>query len=158
LYSVYMDFTGQMMYMWGSKYFDERIWSNNLTLVQNDYHVYLFIKKNISSLYKQYPKEIDTQITSLSSKLNITTSLQNKYELILWKKSVEKIDLIVTKLLNRTNGMTHIQKERYLIKKVQLLEWLRNKYSVKNVNWKYTEVLNIIDYLYQAIEKNIAYE
>ncbi len=158
LYSVYMDFTGQMMYMWGSKYFDERTWANNLWLVQSDYHLYLFIKKNIPILYKQYPKEIEAQIKSLSSKLNISTSLKNKYELLLWKKSVEKVDTIVEKLLNRTTWMTHIEKERYLIKRVQLLEKLRNKYVSKNTNWKYIKVLNIIDYLYQRIERNIAYE
>jgi hypothetical protein len=153
-----MDFTGQMMYMWGSKYFDERTWANNLWLVQSDYHNYLFIKKNIPSLYKKYPKEIDTQIKSLYSKLNISTSLNNKYELLLWKKTVEKIDLIVSKLLDKTRNMTHIEKEKYLIKKVQLLEWLRNKYSDKNINWKYSNVLHILDYLSQAIEKSIAYE
>jgi hypothetical protein len=35
---------------------------------------------------------------------------------------------------------------------------LRTKYANKNVSWKYSKILNIIDYLYQAIEKNIAYE
>jgi hypothetical protein len=158
LYSLYMDFTGQMMYMWGSKYFDERIGSNNLGLVQSDYHSYLFIKKNISQLYKQYPKEIDAKIKFLSSKLNISTTLENKYELLLGKTNLRKINKISDKLVGRTVWMSHIEKERYLIKKVQLLENLRNKYSDKNTNWKYSKVLNILDYLYQKIERNIAYE
>jgi hypothetical protein len=42
--------------------------------------------------------------------------------------------MIVVKLLNKTNGMTHIEKEKYLIKKVQLLEMLRTKYANKNVS------------------------
>lgn len=158
LYSVYLDFTGQMMYMGGSKYFDERTWSNNLGLVQSDYHLNLFIQDNIPKLYKEYQKEIDSNIKFLSWKLNINTSLNNKYKLLLGKSNVLKIDGIVEKLLNRTTWMTHIEKERYLIKKVQLLEVLRNKYDSKNTNWKYTKVLNIIDYLYQKIERNIAYE
>jgi hypothetical protein len=166
LYSVYMDFTGQMMYMGGSKYFDERIWSNNLALVQSDYNLYLFIQKNIPKLYKEYQKEIDSNMKSLSSKLNITTAwklnlktpLTSNYELLLERKHIIKIDIIVIKLLGKTKWMTHIEKERYLIKKVNLLEWLRNKFDAKNTNWKYTKVLNIIDYLYQKIESNIAYE
>ncbi len=158
LYSIYMDFTGQMMYMGWSKYFNEATWSNNLWLVQSDYHSYMFIRKNISSLYKQYPKEIDAQIKSLWSKLNVSNSLDNKHSLILWKEVVVKVDIIVTKLLNRTNGMNHIEKERFLIKKVQLLENLRKKYNEKNINWKYSKILNILDYLYQKIERNIAYE
>jgi hypothetical protein len=153
-----MDFTGQMMYLWWSKYFDERLGSYNLWLVQNDYYLYVFIKNNIPSLYKQYQKEIDTQIKSLWDKLNINTSLQDKYEVILGKKSIEKLDTITNKLLQKTQGKTHIEKERYLIKKVQLLEWLRNKYHEKNTSGRYDLVLHIIDYLYQSIEKNIAYE
>jgi hypothetical protein len=54
--------------------------------------------------------------------------------------------------------MTHIEKERYLIKKVQLLETLRNKYPDKNGSGKYVKVLSLLDYLHQKIESNIAYE
>lgn len=158
LYSLYMDFTGQMMYMWGSKYFNEKVGGNNFELMQSDYSSYLFIKKNISQLYKQYPKEIDDKIKFLSSKLNISTTLENKYELLLGKSNVQKINTISNKLVSRTSWMTHIEKERFLIKKVQLLETLRNKYSDKNTNWKYSTTLHILDYLYQTIEKNIAYE
>jgi len=60
-----MDFTGQMMYMGWSKYFNEAFGGNNFELIQSDYNSYLFIKKNISQLYTQYSKEIDAQITSL---------------------------------------------------------------------------------------------
>lgn len=158
LYSLYMDFTGQMMYMGGSKYFDEKIGWNNFALIQSDYNSYLFIKKNIPALYKQYPKEIDSKIKFLSSKLNISITLENKYELLLGKSNIQKINRISNKLVSRTNWMTHIEKEIFLIKKVQLLETLRNKYSDKNTNWKYSTTLYILDYLYQKIEENIAYE
>lgn len=158
IFWIYKDIKGEMMYLWGSKYFDERLGSYNLWLVQNDYHLYLFIKNNVPSLYKQYQKEIDAQIKSLWDKLNIDSSLQEKYEVILGEKSIEKLDTITNKLLQKTQGKTHIEKERYLIKKVQLLEWLRNKYQEKNTSGRYDLVLHIIDYLYQSIEKNIAYE
>jgi hypothetical protein len=54
--------------------------------------------------------------------------------------------------------MSHIEKEKFLIKKVQLLETLRNKYSDKNSSGKYTKVLNVIEYLNLQIEKHISYE
>ncbi|MGB2110881.1 MAG: hypothetical protein ACPHY8_03055 [Patescibacteria group bacterium] len=52
--------------------------------------------------------------------------------------------------------MSHAKKEIYLIKKVEILSDIREKYS--NIENTSTKVLTLIDYFIYKIERYIAYE
>lgn len=157
LYNSYMDFSGQMMYMGGSKYFDERTGFYDYDAVRSDLNVLWFVRLNIPKLYKEYNENIDMKMNSLQSKLNEIDETRQKFVEELGEKIVSRVDQIVEKFVDSTSGMSHAKKEKYLIKKVEILWDIREKFE-KNTSKKYQKAVILIDYFIYKLERFIAYE
>jgi len=156
LYSSYLDFSGQMMYMWGSKYFDERTGFYNYDLVRSDLNTLWFIRLNVTKLYNQYQQNIDMTMDSLQNKLDSQNETRSKFAEILGDKILHRVDQAVYKFIDSTAGMSHAKKEIYLIKKVEILSDIRERYSNNSNTSK--QVLTLIDYFIYKFERYIAYE
>lgn len=156
LYNSYLDFSGQMMYMGGSKYFDESTGFYDYSLVRSDLNTLWFVRLNIPKLYKQYQENIDMKMDSLQSKLDSQNETRNTFQEILWEKILDRVDQAVEKFVDSTSGMSHAKKEIYLIKKVEILSDIREKYSNNENTSK--KVLTLIDYFIYKFERFIAYE
>ena len=156
LYNSYLDFSGQMMYMGGSKYFDESTGFYDYSLVRSDLNTLWFVRLNIPKLYKKYQENIDMKMDSLQSKLDSQNETRNNFKKVLWEKLLDRIDEAVEGFIDSTAGMSHAKKEIYLIKKVEILSDIREKYS--NIENTSTKVLTLIDYFIYKIERYIAYE
>lgn len=158
LYNSYRDFSGQIFYMGGSKYFDERTGFYDYDAVQADLDTLKFIQKNTEKLYTQYKTEVNSKIESLQATLDSQDQTKKRYIDEIGQKSVTKIDNFVEKVVKKTEKMEHIQKERYLIKYVQKVEEFRNKHIDKIENKKYRKYFMTLDYITYAFERHIAYE
>jgi len=159
LFGAYKEASENKMYLWGSKYFDERTGSYNKILQQSDYKGLVFIKANISTIYKQYSKEINSKVSSLSHALgyNKTVTYQESYEKLLWKSLIKRLDIFVIKVLNKTNKMQESKRKPFLIKTVQFLDKIKIKYTKKRSNKKNKKIINMLEYLNYKIEKHISY-
>lgn len=158
LYNSYMDFSGQIMYMGGSKYFDESTGFYDYEAVRSDLNMLWFVRLNIPKLYKKYEQDIDMKMNSLQSKLNEIDETRQKFIEKLGEKIVLRIDEVIEKkFIDATAWMSHAKKEIHLIKKVEILWNIREQFE-KNTSKKYQTAVILVDYFIYKLEKFIAYE
>lgn len=156
LYNSYLDFSGEMMYLGWSKYFDESTGFYDYNAVRSDLNTLWFVKLHIAKLYKEYQSEINTKMDSLQAKLDSQNEVRIGFVWKLWDKLVDRIDDAVVSFLWKTANMSHAKKEIYLIKKVEILSNIRDKYEAQSNTSE--DIFHIIDYFIYKFERYIAYE